>query len=89
MSNLANRLGKLEAKLGIGRQPARMIVLEGGEGRAGEIDAFLDGQGIRRTVADDLVVFINRYERRDGSLEPPVPLKLISINPLARGRRGN
>lgn len=85
MPNLATRLDKLEAKLGIGRQPARVIFVRGGKGQKGDVSTFLISQGVRETDGD-LTVFHTIYEGKDGSATGE-PLQLISVTPLGSRRR--
>ena len=85
MSALGTRLAKLEEKIGLGSQPARMIVVKGGNRpRAGEVEAFLAGQGIVTTPADQIVHLLTFYEVKNGGEEKAGPLELLSLTVLGK-----
>lgn len=85
VSPLERRLRALEQQV---KPEGRMIVVQCvGEHSDDELDAELREHGITRRTSDDLVVFITKYERQDGSTDNSRrAVTFVSCHPL-KGRR--
>lgn len=80
MSILTKRLDRLERLIGSGK--GRLIIVSASSGNSDEvIDAMLLENGIRRTKTDQVIVFMNLYEDRNGAVivcnDPPRLLNVI------------
>lgn len=56
----------------------------GGPVTSRDIDAALASRGIERTAADDLVVFITKYETQGGGIDPAVRVHSVQALPKSR-----